>query len=63
MQAKLMALWWTALFLAGAALVVYGTALWSRPAACIVAGLELAVIGFLSGIDQARHWMDKDEEE
>ena len=62
MQTKLMAFWWTTLFLAGAALVVYGVALWSRPAACVVAGLELLVIGFLSGIDQARPWIDKDEE-
>ena len=62
MQAKLMALWWTALFIAGAALVVYGVALWSRPGAYVVAGLELVVIGFLGGIDQARSWMDKEEE-
>ena len=62
MQARLMALWWTALFLTGAAFVVYGVARWSHPAGWVVAGLILAIIGFLSGIDQARHWMDKDEE-
>lgn len=56
MKARLTELGWYVLFAGGSALVVYGVSMWSRPAAFILAGLELAIIGFLSGLDQARNW-------
>lgn len=56
MKAKLFALVWNLLFLCGSGLVLLGIGMVSRPAAVIVGGLELAVIGFLGGIGEARDW-------
>ena len=54
---------WNAAFVAGSCLVIFGVALMHRPSACIVAGLEITVISFLGGIDQARNSWRMEEEE
>ena len=62
MTSKLSKIAYNALFLAGIGVFLYGCWTFWHPAAFLVAGAVIAVIGFLGGVDPIRSWHDGEDD-